>query len=568
MITDTGRLGPFALEEKLGPGDDCAVYRAVHLRERRSFAVKVLPIEVPPGATAEAAFGREVGALKSLQHPHIVCCYGGGRHHGQAYLVFELVHGEPLDALLARHAPVAWQTAAECALQVCAGLEYLQQRGIVHRRLTPARLLVSEEGHVKISGLGLEQVSNGLRPLDEEPTLATAPYLAPEVAANPAAATHRSDLYALGCILFELLTGQPPFTGDTVESILGQHAEMPPPRISQHVFDCPIWLETLVGQLLEKDPARRPAFASAVAVALEETKTKVAEGGGVVAHALSGNASVLRAPRGGGEARKLFGRKRQKAKARGPFYERLWFLLACIGLLVAGAAWALWPMGEDQLIARAEALMASGDRAAWQEARAEYLEPLLRRFPNGRHAARAREHLDTIEMEQAETRLAFNTRLGREPGSEGERLYADAWRYEQFGDRVTALRKYEGLVSLLSEDGPDRPYVRLARRQRERILATPDASADRAKLLDEKLRQADRMLAQGDPVAAHQIWLGIVSLYGDNKELRKQVAKAQARLAGQATEEEPTAAEHEAEDNDADDQPPTSATGPRTGSRP
>jgi hypothetical protein len=533
MITETGRLGPFVLEEKLGD-EDSTLFRAVHLREQRALAVRLLPDEIAPGKTAETAFARQVGALKSLQHPHVVCCYGGGRHHKQAYLVFELVHGESLAALLARHAPVPWQTVVDCGWQICSALEYLQQRGIVHRRLTPERLLITEEGHVQLSGLGLAQVSNGAYPLTDEPTPETAAYMAPESFGVSASFTHRGDLYALGCILFEMLTGRPPFVGDTVAEIQRQHQDMPPPRVSAFVLDCPIWLENLVAHLLEKDPARRPPFASAVAVALEETRAKVAENAGLVAHALSGNASMLRSGAIENDARKLFGRKKRKARPRGPIYERAWFLAACITMLLGGAAWALWPHGEEELFRRGDALMASGDRSQWQEARIRYFEPLLAKFPDGEYAPRVREHLDTMEMEQAEARLMMNTRLGREPTSEGERLFADAWRYEQFGDRLTALEKYQGLVHLLSDEGPDRPYVRLARRQVERLTHADTGESSRGELLHEKLRLADDLAARGDTLAAHQIWLSVVALYQGNKELRTLVKHAQSRLDGQS----------------------------------
>ena len=183
------------------------------------------------------------------------------------------------------------------------------------------------------------------------------------------------------------------------------------------------------------------------------------------------------------------------------------------------------------MLAKADALMATSEKQKWREAREQYLDPLLAKYPGSEYAARAQDHIDAIEMEQAETRLRLNARFGRPQASEGERLYADAWNFEQFGDRLTALEKYQSLVTLLQEKSLERPYVNLARRQIVRLQEDKSAK-DRREFLSERLHKADQLAASGDRVEAHKIWQSIVTLYASNRELQPFVERAQDRLGG------------------------------------
>ena len=532
MSTDQRRLGPFVLEAKLGAGGMGEVYRATHVETRRVVALKVLSAKAAGSKRIVARFARELEILKALKHPNIVRCYGGSRDGSQAYLVMELVSGGSLGALVRRRGRLPWETAIEYALQVCEGLAYAHEWGIVHRDLTPANLLLTEDGQVKIADFGIARVQYGKRLTAAKHTLGTVSYMAPEQIRGAPPVSHRTDLYTLGCVMFEMLTGKLPFACDSTAQMLYSHLDEAPPRVSSLVMDCPIWLDHLVNQLLEKDPLKRPHDASSVAQALREVKEKVAAGAGMAAHAAKGGPSALTTIEGKQdktELRKLLKGKKKKKGKKAPFYERAWFLAACLLLVVGLGAWLLRPESESKLFAKAEPLMASSDSMDRYNAE-KYCKQLLERFPDGEYAAQARQYLDKIEMEKAERAVAAALKIGGKLPSEGARLYAEAYKYEQFGDRVTALERYESMVKLVRDNGAERPYVNLARRQIAALSGKSDLAADRAEFLAARLNDADKLDEEGKIVEARSLWSSIVKLYGDNRELQPLVKRAQRRL--------------------------------------
>ena len=446
-------------------------------------------------------------------------------------MVMELVSGGSLASLLRRRGRLPWETAVEYLEQICAGLQHAHEWGVIHRDLTPRNLLLDARGQVKIADFGIARVGYGRKLTATKHTLGTLAYMAPEQIRGTPPVSPRTDLYTLGCVLYELLTGELPFQAESTAQIMYQHLTEDPPRVSSRVLDCPFWLEALVGQLLEKDPERRPHDAGTVLVALQEVKAKVATGEGVAAHAVSGGPSTLRVEPDREEARRALGHKRRKRRReQGPFYERTWFLALALLVTLGVAAWVFWPAGEEELFRKGEALMAQQRRPYWSQAR-EYFQELLERYPPGKYAAAAREQIDRIDMASAEARLMMKLRQGRELTNEGERLFAEAYRFEQFGDRVTALERYDSLIKLLEDRAEYRPYVNLARRQLQAIKEG-DTPPDRLALIQQRLQEADTLAAQGDLLEAKKIWHSIQALYSGNKELEPLVARAEERLAG------------------------------------
>lgn len=554
MSVDQRRLGPFVLEERLGEGGMGAVYRALHVETHKPFAVKVLSPKAAGNKRIVARFARELEILKALKHPHIVRCFGGGRQGKDVYLVMELITGGSLGALVRRRGRLPWEAVIDYGLQICDGLAYAHEWGIVHRDLTPANLLLTDDGQVKIADFGIARVQFGKRITAAKHTLGTVAYMAPEQIRGEPPVSHRTDLYTLGCVFFEMLTGKLPFDSETTAQMLFQHIEQPSPRVSSLVLDCPMWLDVLVNQLLEKDPLKRPHDAGAVSRALTEAMQNAASGAGVVAQAVAGGPSQLRSQQTDAkEVRELVGRKKKKKKKQVPIYERVWFLVAGLLVVVGALAWALWPAGEAQLFARAEKLMQSDRQIDHAEAE-ESFRQLLEKYPHSAHASEARDYIDLVQMDKAERRLTVRAKHGSKPESEGERLYADAWRYEQFGDRVTALAKYQGIVQLLVPEGKtldlddkDRPFVNLARRQMRQLLSQEQTSEDRIALIDARLADADQLEAQGKRMQARKIWSSVVALYGDNEEFKSQVERAQALLTGDVAPPETEKEENEVE---------------------
>jgi hypothetical protein len=206
-------------------------------------------------------------------------------------------------------------------------------------------------------------------------------------------------------------------------------------------------------------------------------------------------------------------------------------LVALLAILAGGVLFALQPPSEQKLIQSAERLMASENPVQWREAEDAYLKPLLARFPNSEYAAKAKEHLDTIAMHQAQQHAKTLQRLGRTPARESERLFSEAMRYEQFGDRLTALDKYQGIVAVIPPEGEDRPFVLLAKRQIAAINEDKSETAEaREAFVRNKLAEATKLQEQGKLLDARKIWYGLESLYGSNAELSPLIDQARAKL--------------------------------------
>jgi tetratricopeptide (TPR) repeat protein len=538
---NASKIGPFALEEKLG-GPQSSVYRAIHLQQRRQVALKVFAIPLAANQHVRNEFSDEMALLKRLQAPEAAKCFGGNLDKSHGYLALEIVEGETLSSVVSRRTRLSWEQAVDFAEDICAALHAAHELELTHHDLVPDKILVTPDGRIKVLDFRRDREKNPFCVSSQKRTKDRLAFQAPEQIRGEAAGP-KADLYSLGCLLFYMLTGRPPFEGSMEEIAQKQQTEMPP-RVSTLVLDSSIWLDPLVAQLLEKDPAKRPYSAGAVLLALEETKKKAAAGGGVTQHALGGISS-LKMDVDKDEVRRLVGRKAAAAAGRDdgdqqPFYERPWFvatgmtvgLVAILSLLLSVLIWSLWPMSPDKMIAEADRLMATGDPTRQREAELAYLRPLIDHHPGTEAALRAQEHLDGIDMQLAENRLKKLHKLGREPTTEAARLYLEASKFEEFGDRVTALDKYQSIVDLIKPEGDDRLYVLLARRELNRLKDDKSAVADeRGKFIDEKLAQAEELHKQGKVIEARKILNGIVALYGDNAEYAPYVAKVQKRLA-------------------------------------
>lgn len=256
-------IWPFELIEKVGEGGMGVVYRARYVVNDKHFAVKLLPSDVSD-ETILARFQRELEILKKLKHPNIVRCFGGETKTKRQFYAMELVDGGTLEQLLASRGRLAWELVVEYGLQMCAALAYSHEHGIVHRDVKPGNFLLTNTGKLKLSDFGLASVAAARRITAEGRTMGTYQYMAPEQIRGKEI-TPQTDLYALGCVFFELLTGRPPFVGETAAEILHQHIKEAAPRVGQFAPDCPAALEQLVYDLLQKEPSARPPDADTVA---------------------------------------------------------------------------------------------------------------------------------------------------------------------------------------------------------------------------------------------------------------------------------------------------------------
>ncbi len=535
------KLGSFTLLEKIGVGGMGTVFRARYEKTGQFVAIKLLSQELAEDKKLIARFEREMAILKKLRHPHIVKYFGSGKEDGRRFYVMELVEGGSLETKLKQRRNFSWEQVLEYSTQICDALSYAHSKGIVHRDLKPANLLLSSDRHLKLSDFGIARDANATAITAAGRTVGTFAYMSPEQIRGKPEVTLKSDLYSLGCVMFELLTGQTPFTADSEANMLFKHLQEEPPRVMSLAMDCPVWMDSVVMSLLEKEPEERPRDAEAVQLALSEVHEKVAAQTSVVKHTASGGPTAITVDK---DARDLIEflqkdqkkKRKKKRKKDGPFYDQAWFLVACLLLLVGGITWLMWPASEDELFAAAQELMQSEEPYQWDDARRKYLEPLLERFPDGTHAEQAQQYIAQIEMHRAEQRTRLKLRLGQPAENEAQRLFIEALRFEDFGDRITAIEKYESMIELLKGNQEGEIYSMLASKHIADIGKSGTSPEDRIQFVTENLRRADAYHDSGRTVDARKIWTGIVELYESNQELQPLVKRAQDRLDGKEVE--------------------------------
>ncbi|MGC1274518.1 MAG: serine/threonine-protein kinase [Planctomycetaceae bacterium] len=263
-------IGDWVLGDVLGVGTVGTVYRVVHAKTGQVAAMKILLPQVSEDETISGRFTREIEILERLSHPNVVAFYGSGKHDGRWFYVMELVDGGTLKKLLLRKGVLNWQDAVEIGWQVCSALQHLHNYGIIHRDLKPANLFFTKDGEVKLGDFGIaldtaraELTATGL-------TVGTYMYMSPEQIRGDRTILPQTDLYALGCLLYEMVTGRPPFQGQNFARIFDQHLKSIAPPVRTFSSSCPQELSDLVDQLLDKEPERRPFNARAVQGQLAE----------------------------------------------------------------------------------------------------------------------------------------------------------------------------------------------------------------------------------------------------------------------------------------------------------
>src|SRR5262245_62088050 len=256
----------YRLESEIGRGGMGIVYKATDLELQRQVAVKVLS---EASAESRQRLMREARAAAALNHPNIVAVHDIGEENGTPFFVMELVSGQSL----AKAAHLELPRIVEIALQICTALEHAHNNHIVHRDLKPDNVLMSSSGarsSIKLADLGLALPGYGMRISQAGLILGTPSYMAPEQALGQQV-DGRTDFYALGVLLYEMVTGRVPFSGDGSLAVVSQHVHAPvvPPRILRP--DLPRKLESVILRLLEKKPENRFASARETTAALAES---------------------------------------------------------------------------------------------------------------------------------------------------------------------------------------------------------------------------------------------------------------------------------------------------------
>jgi len=262
--------GRYQMKKFLGEGGKKKVYLVHDTLLDRDVAFALIKTEKLDDAT-RTRVSREARAMGRLgDHPNIVTIYDIGEHEGQPYIVIPVMPGGDVEGLIEK-APehrLPLDKAIDIAKAVCRGLEYAHGKRIIHRDIKPGNVWLSADGTAKIGDFGLALAVDLSRLTQSGMMVGTVTYMPPEQAMS-GKVTAKADLYSLGAMLYEMVTGRPPFVGDDSVAIIGQHINTPPVSPTWHRADLPPALETLILQLLEKDPEKRPESAAVVLQALE-----------------------------------------------------------------------------------------------------------------------------------------------------------------------------------------------------------------------------------------------------------------------------------------------------------
>jgi serine/threonine-protein kinase len=460
----TGQLfGPFTIEQEIGSGAMGTVYRGRYTKTGQVMAIKVMAPSV--GSTSAAAldrFEREITILKQLNHRNIVRFYGAGRHAKLRYFAMEFIEGESLDKVMARRGRMTWEEVVKLGQQLCAALQHAHEQGIIHRDLKPSNIMVLRDGTLKLTDFGIAKDMDLEGLTATNCTVGTASYMSPEQCKGNTHLTPKSDLYSLGVLLYELVTGRKPFQADNAMEMFLQHVQGTFERPSRLVLDIPVWLDTLICQLLEKKPDQRPRDANMVANTLGtiEEKVQAQQSAGVEAVR---RRLVDRAP---GQKRLeeedkdaarvlLTGKGKSKRKSSKKRSHRLVWLQA-VGILfllglAGGALYLVFrPPSAAKLYKQAETLMKSDKEEDHEKALNKPIKEYLNHYAArpGSQSDQILAWRDQALVEMNENKLKRMLHMRKEknlpfPPQEGEEDAFKAAEAEDAGDVVEARRFWQ-----------------------------------------------------------------------------------------------------------------------------
>jgi serine/threonine-protein kinase len=521
------KLGSFQLKEVLGTGAMGVVYRAVHETNGKVAAIKVISGEISQRSNTYERFKREAEILQQFRHPNIVRFLAVGRYQGTSYFAMEFVPGKTLDQVLAKRGPLPWREVVDLGIQLCDALHYAHDHGVVHRDLKPSNLMITDKGQLKLTDFGIAKDLDATALTATGRTLGTAAYMAPEQIRGTPAVTHKTDLYALGVVLYQMLTGQTAFAGTAAVVLMHQHLNEPPPRPSAKVAEIPSALDDLVLKLLAKSPTDRPWDAQAVSVTLASLREKASRGESIpMVWPQDGDKAALPS-----RGEPVVPKKSKKPAAAAPRFSlsrstvELVSLVVGLVLISGFVGYMLWPSSAGYLYRNAERLMASDQRHDWVEARDEYLEPLDRRFPDNPYRDKTQPWRDKLALFDTESRArildspvptSYNA-----PKNKGENLFVVtaplARQASKDGDDVAAASHWEEMARQLSDKEPEeRPWALLARKRFDDLKKT---IAERHEIVAGLLNKAIASLQAGRPDEALRIRNEIESRFGKYKDL-------------------------------------------------
>jgi serine/threonine-protein kinase len=504
-------IGPFDIERRLGAGGMGTVYLGRERGTGQIAAVKVLSASLAREPEIIERFNREIEAMQKLSGPHVVSLFGSGTdpETDQMYFSMEYVEGVTLGQLLSERKRLSWDQVVDISLQICSALKAAHAAGIVHRDLKPSNLLIGSDGVVQLTDFGVAQVFATQRLTVTGGIIGTAEYMSPEQAEGRRC-TKKSDLYSFGAVMYVMLTGRPPFTGQTSLDILRKHLTARFDRPSRYAPETPRLLEDLVCKLLEKDPDDRHPDAHIVSLRLREVVRRVElasahetesrgvlDGDGPVAATAAArpviDATVVDAHRdpaaGPGPAtlmRNVFRAEISNSQRKSPigeFFDQTWVLVVCLALVILGGVVWFQVMGSSTVTTPTTTYRDEVDRFIRLAASYRRLGDVAREEQILRALGTVIQHDESRaeELKQIDDRLT-NLTDRRRRDSQDYRLGSDglarADELLQSGEAEAALELLTGLLVLYeSEPGAQHIISRIESRLRETRLTRDDIEA-------------------------------------------------------------------------------------------
>ena len=431
-------FGPFLIEKELGSGAMGAVYLARYIKNNHRVAIKIMSSAINSNASSSlvARFEREADILKNLNNPNIVRLFGIGKFKGLRYYAMEVIDGETLEAILLRKGAFSWDETIDLGKQICNALQHAHDNGVIHRDIKLSNLMVTKQGILKLTDFGIAKDLDGTLLTGANCAIGTAAYMSPEQCRGESKVTGQSDLYSLGVVLFELLTGKRPFRGDNAVELFLHHVQSKPERPSRINLEIPKFLDTLVLHLLEKKPEDRPPSASVVAKILEEIRVKIlaqtSVGEDLAKSYADGSGLTKTSERK--KARKLLARIGKKEEGT-PWFRSCLFVSIMMLAVMFAFSWTMYEIfirtpSAKSLIASAEKLILANSR---DEAREGPIADYLKYYPdlNDEGAKKIKSLADEIDVEQCEALLrqylkitAKNFKFGVQEEVEGKAFEA------------------------------------------------------------------------------------------------------------------------------------------------
>jgi len=531
------QVGPFLIIEKVGSHRRHHVYHARQIKQKRDVALKFMhwPDDVPVNQ-AIAKFKYEAKVVKRLNHPGLCKLYGVGSADDKVFLASELIKGESLYTILRRLGRLAPDVVIDYGIQLADALDYLHGEELLHSNLNTEKVMINGESYVKLLDVRLNTPH---RRRWDAPTRAipeTAAYMSPEKLLGEGT-TAKSDLYSLGVLLYEMVTGKLPFELKTMGQLTRDKQTNQVTSVTEHVMNCPAALNKLIMKLIEGDPKQRPYSAKAVCLTLQQIR-EVDQKKKTVAAEVAGGFTPLTAGKDKLEARKLLGQKLvEEKKTASPLLQSLPFLVGalCLVLMVVGLI-AYWPFSTSRvdLMTQANALLSSNDPADWREARAIY-ERIMKGYDE-----------DLTEEAQKRYYLARRKsmlyRLDRAvSGLEKTEIreFSRGYLLEKQRQPTEALAFYRHFVETYDRENRLVYVYDEAKERLERLQIQQQQFLTERETVDEQLVEAEA-LAQDETTLdqAQAIWVSIGKNFRANDFFQLQVERADSALTKYASSAE------------------------------